>query len=133
MNIDVRNGRGFDESDRGQSVAALSENAAKLLWPQEANEQAKLIGRRFMGEDDKVKTLVGIVAGVRASLQSEPPPMAYYPYWQRVPGGASLVVRTTAGPQSAATVVRSALRSEDPQLAIPAIRTMEELVDRPVA
>ena len=32
-----------------------------------------------MGEDDVVKTLVGIVADVRASLHDNPPPHAYYP------------------------------------------------------
>ena len=64
MNIAIRHGRVFEESDRGNSVAVLSEKAAKLLWPGEPNP----VGRRFMGEDDAVKTLVGIVAEVRAAL-----------------------------------------------------------------
>ena len=33
MNINIRSGRAFEESDRGQSVAVLSDKAAKLLWP----------------------------------------------------------------------------------------------------
>jgi predicted lysophospholipase L1 biosynthesis ABC-type transport system permease subunit len=110
-------------------VAVLSEKAAKLLWPEEPNP----VGRRFMGEDDKVKTLVGIVAEVRAELHRDAPPMAYYPYWQRAPDGGALVVRTTGGPHTAAGALRAALRSEDAQLPIPAIRTMEEIVDRSVA
>ena len=73
----------------GAGVAVLSEKAARILWPGEANP----VGRRFMGEDDKVKTLVGIVAEVRAVLHSDPPPTAYYPYWQREPDGVALVVR----------------------------------------
>jgi hypothetical protein len=75
LNIAVRQGRAFDESDRGRGVAVLSERAAKLLWPGDP------VGRRFMGEDDKPKILVGVVAEVRAVLQNDPPPMAYYPYW----------------------------------------------------
>ena len=51
-----------------------------------------------MGEDDKIKTLVGIVAEVRATLEDDPPAHAYYPYWQRVPDGAALVVRTAGDP-----------------------------------
>ena len=66
-------------------------------------------------------------------LHSDPPPTAYYPYWQRVPGGVALVVRTTADPHTAAGALRAALRSEDAQLPIQAIRTMEEVVDRSVA
>jgi predicted permease len=129
LNIPIRNGRVFDESDRERSVAVLSEKAAKLLWPDDANP----VGRRFMGEDDKPKTLVGIVAEVRATLETDPPPMAYYPYWQRPPGGGALVLRTTGDPLAAAGAVRAALRTQDRQLPIPPIRTMDEVVDGSLA
>jgi predicted permease len=129
MNIPTRFGRTFDERDRGQGVAVLSEKAARLLWPNEPNP----VGRRFMGEDDKPKTLVGIVAEVRASLADTPPPMAYYPYWQRAPDGGTLVVRTAADPGAVAGGLRAALRSEDAHLPIQTIRTMEEVIDRSVA
>jgi putative ABC transport system permease protein len=124
MEIAVQSGRPFDERDRGRGVAVLSEKAAKLLWPEESNP----VGRSFMGEDDKIKTLVGIVRDVRASLESEPPPTANYPYWQRVPAGGALVVRTSGDPQTAMRSLRTVLRSEDPQLPIRAIQTMEGLI-----
>src|SRR5437868_14118228 len=101
MNIAIRQGRAFDESDRGRGVAVLSEKAAQLLWPGEPNP----VGRRFMGEDDKPKTLVGVVAEVRAELHSDPPPTADYRYWQRPPGDGALVVRSTADPRAAAAAV----------------------------
>ena len=72
-----------------------------------------------MGEDDKIKTLVGIVAEVRATLEDDPPAHAYYPYWQRVPDGAALVVRTSGDPTAVTASLRTALRSEDAQLPIP--------------
>jgi putative ABC transport system permease protein len=128
MNIAIHQGRSFQESDRGRGVAVLSERAARILWPDDPNP----VGRLFMGEDDKIKTLVGIVAEVRASLQNEPPPTAYYPYWQRVPGGVALVIRTTE-PAAAAGGVRAAIRREDPQMPIPVVRSMAEVVDRSVA
>jgi putative ABC transport system permease protein len=129
MNIGIRQGRAFKESDRGRGVAVLSEKATKLLWPGEPNP----VGRRFIGEDDKPQTLVGVVDDVRASLHSDPPPTAYYPYWQRVPGGVHLVVRTSAESGAAASALRATLRREDAQLPIPPIRTMEEVVDLSVA
>jgi putative ABC transport system permease protein len=128
MNMIILRGRAFDESDRGQSVAVLSEKAAKLLWPADANP----VGRRFIGEDDKPKVLVGLVAEVRAVLERDPPATAYYPYWQRPPGAAALVVRTTSSAEAAAPVIRAALRAEDAGLPIQAIRTMDELVDQSV-
>ncbi len=129
MNIAIRVGRAFAESDRGRGVAVLSAKAAKLLWPEDPNP----VGRPFMGEDDKLKTLVGIAAEVRADIHHEPPPTAYYPYWQRVPDAVSLVVRTTGDPKNAAVAIRVALRAEDAQLPIQTIRTMEEVVDQSVS
>jgi len=129
MDIAVLSGRMFDESDRGRGVAVLSQKAVKLLWPGEPN----VLGRLFMGEDDKPKTLIGIVAEVRASLPSEPPATAYYPYWQRPPGFGSLVVRTNADPRGVGNALRTALRREDAQLPIPAMQTMREVVDGSVA
>lgn len=129
MNIAIPHGRAFDERDRTQGVAVLSEKAARLLWTAESNP----VGRRFIGEDGKPKTLVGIVADVRGVLDRDPPPMAYYPYWQVVPGAVSVVVRTNADPLSTAGALRAALRSEDAQLPIRAITTMEAIVDTAVA
>lgn len=129
MNIRFLHGRAFDERDRQHGVAVLSVKAARLLWP----EDPAPIGRFFMGEDDKIKTLVGIVADVRATLEEAPQAHAYYPYWQRVPDGAALVVRTNEGAGAVTATLRTALRSQDAQLPIPPIRTMDEVVDESVA
>ena len=125
MNITTLHGRAFDASDRGRGVALLSEKAARLLWPSDPNP----VGRQFMGEDDAVKTLVGIVSEVRASLHDSPPPHAYYPYWQRVPGDVNVVVRTTSGPDAIAAPIRAVLRSEDPNLPVAPVREMQDVVD----
>ena len=130
MNVIIRQGRAFEESDRSRGgVAVLSAKAANLLWPGEPNP----LGRQFMGEDNKRQTLVGIAAEVRANLNSDPPPTAYYPYWQRVPDTVTLVVRTSGDPRSAAGALRAALRGEDARLPIPPIETMEQVVDNSVA
>jgi putative ABC transport system permease protein len=125
MNLAILHGRAFDESDRGRGVAVLSANAAKLLWPDDHNP----VGRQFMGEDDAVKTVVGIVSEVRASLQDNPPPHAYYPHWQRVPGDVDVVVRTGTSAETLAGLIRTVLHSEDPRLPISPVRDMQALVD----
>ncbi len=129
MNIPIRHGRAFDERDRDRGVAVLSEKAARLLWP----DDPAPVGRLFMGEDDKIKTLVGIAAEVRATLDEDPQAHAYYPYWQRVPDGAAVVVRTTGDPIGAMSSLRTAIRRQDAQLPIAPIRTMDEIVDGSVA
>jgi predicted permease len=130
LNVAVREGRLFTDSDRAQRVAVLSLRAARQLWPDTQNP----VGRTFFAEDNKPVTLIGIVADVRASLESEPPPTAYYPYWQRVPAeGVALVIRTTANPAGVAGSVRAALRRADPQLPIRTMQTMDDLVGTSVA
>jgi len=41
---------------------------------------------------------------VAIRLESDPPPMAYYPYWQRPPDAVSLVVRSAAIRQTVASL-----------------------------
>jgi predicted permease len=125
MKIAIIEGRVFDDSDRGRSVAMLSQTAARLLWPEDANP----VGRQFMGEDDKPKILVGIVGDVRANIHEDASPHAYYPYWQRVPGDVVMVVRTRSTPGLAARPIRNALRSEDPQLPLAPIRAMHDVLE----
>jgi predicted permease len=128
MNIQVKKGRMFDETDRGTEVAILSEKAASLLWPSDPNP----IGLTLLGGDLRPKRLVGIVSDVRAVLEDTPPPTAYYPYWQRVLTTMTLVVRTNEDTAAFVPALRSLIRSTDPQLPIPAIRTMTELIDEAV-
>ena len=125
MQITILHGRAFDERDRSREVAVLSQKAARLLWPDDANP----VGRLFMGEDDELKTLVGIARDVRANIHDDQAAHAYYPYWQRVPGDVMMVVRTRSGPDVAAAPIRSVLRSEDPQLPLAPIRAMQDLVE----
>jgi predicted permease len=129
MGIPIVHGRAFDERDRPQGVAVLSRKAAALLWPGDPNP----VGRTFMGEDDKIKTVVGISAEIRAEIQEDPPPHAYYPYWQRVPGDGEIVIRTALDPAALAAPLRSVFRAEDPQLPIPPLVPMAEIVNGSVA
>ena len=128
MGVRVVQGRGFDDSDRGRSVAMLSQKAVELLWPGEPDA----VGRRFIGEDDKPKILVGIVADVRATLQETSAAAAYYPYWQRPQGDVAMVVRSQSSADVLAAPIRRALHSEDPTLPVSAIEPAQNLVDSSV-
>ncbi len=134
MGIAIRQGRDFAEQDRqpagvSKGVAILSEKAAGLLWPGARN----LVGRRFVGEDDAPKTVVAIVADVRASLHEAAPPTVYYPYWQRTPSSVSVVLRTAGGPRPSASALRAAIRAEDAQVPVMEIQTMDEVIGESVA
>jgi predicted permease len=131
MNIPVRSGQLFHESDRKRLVALVSTGAAHRLWP-----GADPVGKRFcMGGGNgpwiEVLGVVGDIHGV--SLSRAPSDTVYVPYWQRTYGAVSLVVRTAMTVSAAAPMLRAAIHEVDSEVPVPAIRTMDELVDASVA
>jgi len=92
------------------------------------------VGRRYKGMRDQVLTLIGVAADVRATVDKEPPAIAYYPYWTLPQHGISMVVRgTSADPMTLASAVRTAVWSEEAQMPIPEVRTMSHVVDASMA
>jgi putative ABC transport system permease protein len=57
----------------------------------------------------------------------------YIPYWQGSRFGFSLVARTAMDASSAGGAIRMAIRDLDPELPVPAMRTMDELVAESVS
>jgi predicted permease len=131
LRVPLLAGRFFTEADRGHSVALISERVARTVWP---NENA--IGQQFKRFDpnDPPFEVVGVVGDVRTlDLAQEAPPMVYVPYWYRSRTEASLVLRTRVDPTALAGAVRKAIAEVDPQVAVPNVRTMEDVVDVSVA
>jgi putative ABC transport system permease protein len=132
LGIPLRNGRLFQESDRGHLVALVSTVTANRIWPGKDP-----VGKRFLmgggtnGPWIEVLGVVGDIHGV--SLSRAPSNTIYLPYWQRSYGGISLVLRTSLTAATAAPMLRAAIHDVDPDLPVPAIRTMDALVDASVA
>ena len=131
LGIPLRAGRFFSEQDRGRTVGLISAITAQRLWPDQ-----NPLGRRFHmgGDQSPLIEVVGIAGDVRGvSLTKTPSLTVYLPYWQRNYGPVSLVVRTTAAPLAASSAIRTAIRAVDPELPVPAFRTMDEIVAESVA
>jgi putative ABC transport system permease protein len=129
----LRAGRFFSETEP-VPVAIISESLARRFWPGES--QAAVIGHvfRLADFDGPPVTVAGIVADTRpGALDRELPPEVYRPQSQRAGGAMSLVVRTAQEPAALAAAVRAEIRKMDPNLPIPAIRTMREIVSQTVA
>jgi len=131
LGIPLRAGRFFGEGDRSRSVALISPLTADRLWPGQ-----NPLGKRFrMGGDQSPPIdVVGIAGDVRGvSLNKNPSATVYVPYWQRNFGQASLAVKTAMEPLAASSAIRAAIRAVDPELPVPAFRTMDEIVSESVA
>jgi putative ABC transport system permease protein len=129
--IPIRAGRIFEDADRHRPVAVVSALAADRLWPG-ANALAKRF--RIGAASTSLIEVVGVVGDVRgASLEQNPTLTVYAPYWQRMPPGLSVAVRTVAEPSMASSVIRDVVHRTDPELPLPAFRTMDEVLTASVA
>jgi putative ABC transport system permease protein len=127
LGVPLTQGRLLDEGDRERRVAVLSEELAARGWPGQ-----NPIGRKFkFGTRASADTyeVVGVVRDVRGTALDQPvTPTAYVPFPQRVRGAATLIVKTNGDPLAVSGVVRQSLRAHDPELPLPAFRTMEQVI-----
>ncbi|HEU0007840.1 MAG TPA: ABC transporter permease, partial [Terriglobia bacterium] len=129
----LRAGRFFADQEP-VPVALISESLANRFWPQES--PAAVVGRTLRQGDvtGPLITVVGVVENVRpGAVDRELPPLIYRPHSQWASGPMTLVVRTSEDPVSLGPAVRAEIRKVDPNLPVPAIRTMREIVSASVA
>jgi putative ABC transport system permease protein len=137
LGVRMVEGRAFDATDRadGLLVTMLNETAARTFFP-----NGGALGQRLrLSEDSPWLTIVGVIGDVRyASLDAEPRPAWHVPYAQSplVGGparGLTYVVRTAGDAAALAGGVRAVVRELDPNLPIPTLATMHEVVGDSVA
>jgi predicted permease len=129
----LRAGRFFAETEP-VPVAIISESLAQRFWPGESI--TGIVGHVFRHGDfnGPPLTVAGIVADTRpGALDREPAPEVYRPHSQRAGGVMSLVIKSAQQPAALASAVRAEIRKMDPNLPIPAIRTMREILSQTVA
>jgi putative ABC transport system permease protein len=128
LRVPMKEGRDFEETDRGRPVVIISAGLAQKLWPgQDA------LGRKL---DDGGRTLevVGVTPDFRStSLDHDPVNMTYIPYWQRPRLSASILIRTAMDPLGIAGAMRKSIWALDSEVPIPEIRTLNEMMSRSVA
>jgi putative ABC transport system permease protein len=111
-------------------VVLVSETLARQFWP---NENA--VGKHItLSREEVWREVAGVVADVKHyGLDGETRPAIYLPYTQQSINAMSIVVRTSTPPESLAGAIRSELAAMDPDQAIAAMRTLEDLLSKSVA
>jgi putative ABC transport system permease protein len=128
LGIPLREGRSFLESDRQRKVALISANLAAALWPGQDP-----LGRKFTTGGDRWFETIGVAGDVRVEANRAPVAMMYEPYWDWMPYKTVLVARAAGGPFSIAGAVRAAIRRAGPDVPVPRMRTMSDVLDENVA
>jgi predicted permease len=128
LGVRLLRGRTFTAEDRigRPKVALVNEAAARRFWP-----NADPIGRTIslgQGNFDDGAEVIGIVANVRyEGVESAPIPDVYVPILQS-PGGGVLFVRSRLEASALVASVRREVRALNPNAALTAIQTMDEIV-----
>lgn len=123
MGIPLLAGRVFSPGDRGRKVTVISDRLAHAVWPGE-----NAIGRSFQGGMG-LREVIGIVGDVKADANKAAVSTLYDPYWDMPPVNSTVVARAAGDPRSIAASVRQAVASIDPDVPVPSVRTMQEVLD----
>ena len=133
----LRDGRRFDAADNLAEVAPLilSETAARFVYPNEDS-----VGRPLpYGGIDQLDIaprapIVAVVDDMKYQGLAAPRAGSLYVPWPRVPIGVSyLVSRTTGDPMALAPAIRDLIRTLNPSLPVPEVRTLEDHVAGSIA
>jgi predicted permease len=128
IGVALRAGRTFSENDRGKQRTVISERLAAALWPGQDP-----VGRTFERGPGNRFEVIGVAGDVRAEPHKPPVAVMYRPYWEWMPFRTVLVARAAGEPLSIAGPVRRAIRQADPDVPVPRMRTMSEVLDESVA
>lgn len=128
MGIPMVAGRTFSASDRNRDVTIISERLARRLWP-----DLSPIGRQITRGGGQRYEVIGVAGDVRANPDQSPVAMIYRPYWEWAPRSVTLVARSAGDPRMVGNAMRASIRSVDPDVPVPAMRTMREILDQSVA
>ncbi|MCY4029024.1 MAG: hypothetical protein OXH75_22240 [Acidobacteria bacterium] len=132
----LRAGRRFDAADGLAEVAPviLSETAARFVY---LNEDP--VGRPLPYNVDALgiarwAPVIAVVDDMKYAGLAAPRGGTVYVPWPRVPAGVShLVVRTTGDPMALAPAVRDLVRTLDPSLHVPEVRSLADHVAGSIA
>jgi len=134
MSIPIVKGRGFTEQDHtdAPTVVIINETFGRLYFP---NEDP--IGKRVISpasSDGIPMTIVGIVGDVRnGGPEDEPRPEFYYSYFQNQIPFLVMAIRTANEPAGLIPAVRREIWSEDKDLPLSSIYTLEQLLNKTTA
>ena len=129
----LQEGRRFEPADNLSAVSPviLSETAARFIHYPNGDPVGRpmpwdLAPFEIVREESPV---VGVVGDMKYQGLDSPRAGSVYVPWQRVPTGVShLVVRTTDDPMALAPVIRDLVRTLNPALPVPDVRTLAEHV-----
>lgn len=128
MGTPLLSGRDFSERDRqNPRVVILSEKAARSVWPDE-NPLGHTI--QHWG---RIYTVIGVAADARINDLKRNAAVFYLPVWDYPPSTPIFLVRSSRSVETLGPEMRQAIWSVDPDISIPSVTSLDDMVDESVA
>jgi putative ABC transport system permease protein len=130
LGIPILEGRDFNEYDyNNPRVAIVDQRLAQNYWP-----NGSAVGKRIRfgppEDNEPWHTIVGVVAAVRNQQLTDSPHWdAYIPYPKNTVGDG-IVIRTSGDPTQLISAARVRVKAIDPDIALSAVFTMQQILDR---
>jgi putative ABC transport system permease protein len=132
MSIPLKNGRFFSAGDwSNPKVVLINETGAKRYWSGEDP-----VGRRLRFEEnpDSWVEIVGVVGDIKhSSIEADPRPELYIPYFQSPSHNMTVVAKLNAEGSASPASFRSEVTAVDRGQPVYNIRTMGQVVDEALA
>jgi predicted permease len=135
LGIRLLGGRAFTDQDRGDTVnlVVINETMKKLHFLDEDP-----VGRRMqwgcVAPTCPWMTVIGVVGDIKQdALDEETRPEVYTTYLQQPRLALSMAIRTEGDPLAIAPMLRTTLRSIDPDIPLSSVATMDQLAAESVA
>ena len=129
LQIPLLRGRDLGASDKTHPRNVLISNqTAKSVWPGEDP-----VGKTFKAGNDSPYTVVGVIADARVNDLKSTANMIYLPYWDNPPWGLYFLVRSSQPAAALSDSIRRTLWTIDPNIPIPAVKSLDEQVNDSVA
>ncbi len=130
VHLPLIKGRVFRDDERGPrgNVVVLSEQAAKLAFPNNEDPIGKHVRVQLM--DEHVFEIIGVVGDVRWKISEPPMPALYMPISIQGWTFATLMVRAPRNVESLALPVQKVIGELDPDLPVFDVRTLQETIAR---
>jgi putative ABC transport system permease protein len=132
LEIPLRRGREFTVRDKlgAPPVAIIAESLARRLWPAYPSGKDPVGQRLLIGANLQPAEIVGVVADVHQSVETDAWPGVYRPSAQNPFQSAAFVVRTDGDPLRFVNAVRSQVLAIDPDQPVSSVATMEDVVEK---
>jgi putative ABC transport system permease protein len=135
MGLRLQKGRLFSSAETAKSlpVVIINETLARQIWPGQ-DPIGKRIKLGFPEYPSPMREVIGVINDVKLNgLERETSMQTYMPLVQEPGPFLGLVVRTSDNPLAVSTAIEQSLHAIDPDLAIYAVQTMDQLLGKSLA